>query len=158
MFFLSFLRFRVVSGDSGRAIAPFALVFCSFLPLQNSIHIYDFPLFFVCSESFWMAKKLPNSMPKTFQKSWTNPPQPRQNRCQNLPKSSPRRSKIEVWRGFRWKSLSDPKLSPLFSAPGGRLGASWGRPGASSARLGAVLAPSWASWGRLWRGPLKIRF
>ena len=96
-----------------------------------------------------MAKKLPNSMPKTFQKSWTNPPQPRQNRCQNLPKSSPRRSKIEVWRGFRWKSLSDPKLSPLFSAPGGRLGASWERlgrvSGSSWGRLGSLGAP----WKRL---------
>ena len=79
----------------------------------------------------------------------TNPPQPRQNRCQNLPKSSPRRSKIEVWRGFRWKSLSDPKLSPLFSAPGGRLGASWERlgrvSGSSWGRLGSLGAP----WKRL---------
>ena len=96
-----------------------------------------------------MAKKLPNPMLKTFQKSWTNPPQPRKNRCQNLPKSSPRRSKIEVWRGFRWKSLSDPKLSPLFSAPGGRLGASWERlgrvSGSSWGRLGSLGAP----WKRL---------
>ena len=96
LFFLSFLRFRVVSGDSGRALAPLALVFCSFLPLQNSMHIYDFPLFLVCSESFWMAKIFSNSMPKTLQISWTNPPQTHQNRCQNLPNSSPRRSKIEV--------------------------------------------------------------
>ena len=95
LFFLSFLRFRVVSNDFGRAIAPLALVFCSFLPLQNSIHIYDFPLFFVCSESFWMAKKLSNSMPKTLQKSWTqihlNPAKidakTSQNRSQESPKS-----------------------------------------------------------------------
>ena len=81
-------------------------------------------------------------MPKTIQQSRTNPPQPRQNRCQNLPKSSPRRSKIDVWRGFRWKSLSDLKLSPLFSAPGGRLGASW-------ERLGRVSGPSWGHLGNL---------
>ena len=35
-----------------------------------------------------------------------------QNPFQNLPKSSPRPSKIEVWRRFRWKSLFDPKSSP----------------------------------------------
>ena len=71
------------------------------------------------------------------------------NRSQNLPKSSPRRSKIEVWRGFCWISLSDPKLSPLFSAPGGRLGASWERlgrvSGSSWGRLGSLGAP----WKRL---------
>ena len=72
-----------------------------------------------------------------------------QNPSQNLQKSSPRPSKIEVWRRFRWKSLFDPKSSPLFSAPGGVLGrpgsvlgASWGRLGAAMGRLGA-------SWERL---------
>ena len=59
-----------------------------------------------------------------------------QNPSQNLQKSSPRPSKIEVWRRFRWKSLFDPKSSPLFSAPGGVLG-----------RPGAVLGPSWSRHG-----------
>ena len=73
-----------------------------------------------------------------------------QNRCQNLPKSSPRRSKIEVWRG----SAKNPFLSPKFSAPGGRLGASWGRPGsvlgASWGRLGSLRA-SWELLGAVLR-------
>ena len=98
-----------------------------------------FLCFFACSGSFWIAKKLPRSMPKTFRKSSKISPQHPQNRSQNLPKSNPKRSKIEVWRGFRWKSFFDPKLSPLFSAPGGVLGRPGGVLGASWGRLGAAL-------------------
>ena len=54
-----------------------------------------------------------------------------------------------LWRG----SAKNPFFIPKFSAPGGRLGASWG---ASWGRLGRVLGPSWgrlgslgASWERL---------
>ena len=65
-----------------------------------------------------------------------------QNRCQNLPKSSPRRSKIEVWRG----SAKNTLLSSKFSAPGG---ASWGVLGTSWGRLGRILGPSWEPWGVL---------
>ena len=65
------------------------------------------------------SKNYAPNIPKIIEKIHLNTSQ---NRCQNLPKSSPRRSKIEVWRGFRWKSLFDPKSSPLFSAPGGVLG------------------------------------
>ena len=113
------------------SLCSLAVVFCSFLFLQFFLF---FALFFVCSGSFWMGKKISKSMPITLRKYANNPPQPPQNLSQNLPKSSPRRSKIEVWKGFRWTSLFDPKLSPLFSAPGGRLGVSWGR-------LGRVLGP-----------------
>ena len=134
---MSFLRFRVVSGGFGRAIAQLALVFCNFLFLYLFLF---FLLFFVCSGSFWMGKKISKSMPITLRKYANNPPQPPKNLPQNLPKSSPRRSKIEVWRGFRWNSLFDPKLSLLFSAPGGRLGASWGRLGRV---LGPKMVPSW---------------
>ena len=73
-----------------------------------------------------------------------------QNHPKTLPKSIPKRSKIELWRRVRWRSLFDPKSGPIFSAPGspwasswGRLGASWGAPGPSWGVLGA-------SWGRLW--------
>ena len=72
------------------------------------------------------------------------------NRCQNLPKSCPRRSKIEVWRG----TAKSPFWSLTFSAPGGRLGASWGRPGsvlgASWGRLGSLRA-SWELLGAVLR-------
>ena len=81
---------------------------------------------------------------------------PRKNPPQHLPKSMPKPPKIEPktlqnrgLEAIRWKSLFDPKSSPLFSAPGsvlGRpgsvLGASWGRLGAAMGRLGA-------SWERL---------
>ena len=140
MFFLSFLRFRVVSGGFGRAIAPLARSPWYFAASYSFNFLLFFLLFFVCSGSFWMGKKISKSMPITLRKYANNPPQPPQNLSQNLPKSSPRRSKIEVWRGFRWKSLFDPKLSPLFSAPGGRLGASWGRLGRV---LGPKMVPSW---------------
>ena len=72
-----------------------------------------------------------------------------QNPSQNLQKSSPRPSKIEVWRRFRWKSLFDPKSSPLFSAPGGVLGRPGGVLGASWGRLGAAMGRLGASWERL---------
>ena len=76
-----------------------------------------------------------------------------QNRCQNLPKSSPRRSKIEVWRG----SVKNTLLSSKFSTPGGAswgvLGASWGHLGTvlgALGRLGSVLGPSWDVLGTSW--------
>ena len=72
-----------------------------------------------------------------------------QNPSQNLQKSSPRPSKIEVWRRFRWKSLFDPKSSPLFSAPGGVLGRPGSVLGASWSRLGAAMGRLGASWERL---------
>jgi len=52
-------------------------------------------------------------------------------RLQNLPESTPRHSKIEVWRGLLFKLRFCQVL-----------GAAWGR-------LGGVLGPSWASWERL---------
>ena len=72
-----------------------------------------------------------------------------QKRCQNLPKSSPRRSKIEVWRG----SAKNTLLSSKFSAPGGGvlerpgdvLGSSWAHLGTvlgALGRLGSVLGLS----------------
>ena len=125
----------------------FVCVFSSLKPPKTPLEIdaktSQFFLYFVCFQLF-----------KTIQNT-------SQNRCQNLPKSSPRRSKIEVW----WGSAKNMLLSPIFSAPGGRLGASWGRLGpvlgsswgrlgslgASWERLGRVLGPSWdvseVSWG-----------
>ena len=85
-----------------------------------------------------------------------------------LPKSTPRRSKIVVWRGFRWRSLFDPNFFRSWLVLGLLLGASWGAPepswsvlGASRGRLGPVLGASSAvlgasssilcsSWGVLW--------
>ena len=92
------------------------------------------------------SKTYAPNIPKILEKIHLNTSQ---NRCQNLPKSSPRPSKIKVWRG----SAKNPFLNPKFSTPGRRLGAPWGRPGgilgASWARLGAVLGSSWESWGVL---------
>ena len=86
----------------------------------------------------------------------------------NMPKSTPRRSKIEVWRGFRWRSLFDPNFFRSWLVLGLLLGASWGAPepswsvlgasrgrpgpvlGASSAVLGASSSILCSSWGVLW--------
>ena len=88
--------------------------------------------------------------PQIHSKTLQNPPE-------NAPKSSPKRSKIEVWRGLRFGSL----LGALFSHVFGCLRASWeclGRVLGALGRLGSVLARLegglGASWGRLgasWR-------
>ena len=75
----------------------------------------------------------------------------------NLPKSTPRSSKIEVWRGFRWRSLFDPNFFRSWLVLGLLLGASWGAPepswsvlGASRGHLERVLGASWAVLGASW--------
>ena len=122
-----------------RSLAALALVFCSFLSPQNSIRINDFPLFLLVFGIFLDGQKTSKSMPKTFRKIYLTPPKIR---AKTLPKSTPVRSKIEVWRGLRFK-LRFCRV----------LGAAWGRPGAVLGLLGAVLGASWgrlgASWERL---------
>ena len=77
-------------------------------------------------------------------------------RLQNLPESTPRHSKIEVWRGLFLKLRFCEVLGAAWGHLGSVLGPSWGVLGASWERLGAVLGClgtvfglSWAVLGRL---------
>ena len=143
---LSFPRLRVASGGFGRAIAPLARCarslrspwyFAASYPLKILYASMIFFCFCLCLGSFWMGKKLPNLCPIHSEKIYLTPPKIR---AKTLPKSTPVRSKIEVWRGLRFK-LRFCRV----------LGAAWGRPGAVLGRLGAVLGPSWGRLGAILR-------
>ena len=69
-----------------------------------------------------------------------------QNPPQNLPESTPKPEKMEVWRGLRFRlrfchflCAAWGRLGAVLGRPWGVLGPSWGRFGASWGRLGAVL-------------------
>jgi len=92
-----------------------------------------------------MAKKLPKPHAQNTPKIVENSSSPPQKSIPKLPKIERKAVQNRGLEGIPLEIVFPSQIEPLIFHSWGRLGAFWGRLG----RLGAVLAPSWESWGVL---------